>query len=177
LPYRLVRDLPQLQPSPAAVKEERERKPHLLCDHSWNPVNDETLLHALPEAIQFGGTLNRLLRDIRHADPAYGPVHLSKYDIKDGYYGMFLHADDCPRLAIIMPCYKGEEQLIAIHMACTMGWVQSPATFCAMSETIADLIKAREGANLKPAPHRLEELAAVQDCIQMEARVAPLEGR
>jgi hypothetical protein len=35
LPYRLVRDLPQLQLSPAAVKEERERKPQVLCDHSW----------------------------------------------------------------------------------------------------------------------------------------------
>jgi hypothetical protein len=173
LPYRLVRDLPQLQPSPAAVKEERERKPRLLCDHSWNPVNEDTLPHAPPEALQFGGTLNRLLRDIRHADPAYGPVHLSKYDIKDGYYRMFLRANDCPRLAIIMPRYEGEEQLIAIPMACTMGWVQSPATFCTMSETIADLTNAREGAKLKPVPHRLEELAAVQDCIQTEARMAP----
>jgi hypothetical protein len=72
-----------------------------------------------------------------------------------------------------MPRYEGEEQLIAIPMACTMGWVQSPATFCAMSETIADLTNTREGANLKPAPHHLEELAAVQDCIQTEARVAP----
>jgi hypothetical protein len=44
--HRLVCDLPQLQPSPAAMKEERERKPRLLCDRSWNPVNDETLPHA-----------------------------------------------------------------------------------------------------------------------------------
>jgi hypothetical protein len=73
-------------------------------------------------------------------------VHLSKYDIKDGYYHMFLHADDCPWLASIMPRYEGEEQLIAIPMvACTMGWVQSPTTFCAMSETIADLANQRSG--------------------------------
>jgi hypothetical protein len=176
LPYRLVRDLPQLQPSPAAVKEERKQKPRLLCDHSWNPVNDETLPQAPPEAIQFGGTLNRLLWDIRHADPAYGPVRLSKYNIKDGYYRMFLRADDCPRLAIIMPRYEGEEQLIAIPMARTMGWVQSPATFCAMSETIADLTNAREGSGRKPAPHRLEELAAVQALIQAEARAVPRDA-
>jgi hypothetical protein len=48
LTYHLVRDLPQLQPSPAAVKEERERKLRLLCNHSWNPMNDETLPHAPP---------------------------------------------------------------------------------------------------------------------------------
>jgi hypothetical protein len=106
-------------------------------------------------------------------NPAYGPVHLSKYDIKDGYYRMFLQADDCPRLAIIMPHYKGEEQLIAIPMACTMGWVQSPAMFCARSETIADLTNARKAAGLKPAPHHLEELAIVQDLIQTEAHAVP----
>ena len=39
LPYRTVTHLPNLQLSPAAVKEECERKPRLLCDHSWYPVN------------------------------------------------------------------------------------------------------------------------------------------
>ena len=34
LPYRSVRHLPNLRLSPAAVKEERARKPQLLCDHS-----------------------------------------------------------------------------------------------------------------------------------------------
>jgi hypothetical protein len=32
LPYRAVAHLPNLQLSPAAVKEERERKPRLLCE-------------------------------------------------------------------------------------------------------------------------------------------------
>ena len=36
LPYKQVRDLPQLVLSPAAVKEEREQHPRLLCDHSWD---------------------------------------------------------------------------------------------------------------------------------------------
>jgi hypothetical protein len=61
LPYRLVRHLPQLQLSPVAVKEERQRKPCLLCDHSWNPVNETTVPHAPPEAMQFGGALHRIL--------------------------------------------------------------------------------------------------------------------
>ena len=64
LPYRQVRSLPSLMLSPAAVKEERERKPRILCDHSWNPVNEKTLPHAPPEAMQFGGTLQRILRRI-----------------------------------------------------------------------------------------------------------------
>ena len=35
LPYQLVCELVKLMLWPAAVKEERERKPRLLCDHSW----------------------------------------------------------------------------------------------------------------------------------------------
>jgi hypothetical protein len=96
-------------------------------------------------------------------------VHLSKYDIKDGYYRLSLNAQDCPRLGLILPRYAGEEQLIAIPLACTMGWEQSPPTFCSMSETIADLTNARTKDHPRTADsHRLEARAAVQDRIQSE---------
>ena len=94
LPYELVRHLDALMLSPAAVKEERERKPRLLCDHSWPwawaPINETTIPHAPPEAMQFGGTLPRLLKDIRHANPKFGPVRACKHDIKDGFYRLSL---------------------------------------------------------------------------------------
>jgi len=163
LPYDEVRHLPNLQLSPAAVKDERDRKPRLLCDHSWNPVNDTTLPHAPPEAMQFGGALHRVLRRVRHANPKYGPTFLSKHDIKDGFYRLFLNAKDCPRLAIILPRYEGEPQLVAIPMSCTMGWTESPPTFSSMSETIADVANASFATNTKPQDHRLEAQAAALD--------------
>ena len=159
LPYSQVRHLPNLQLSPAAVKEERDRKPRLLCDHSWYPVNDTTLPHCPPEAMQFGGALGRIMHRIRHAHPRYGPVHLSKHDIKDGFYRMFLRPSDCPRLAVVLPKYDGEEQMVGIPMACTMGWTQSPPTFSAMSETVADVAYAEFAASPRCAPeHRLAPL-------------------
>ena len=109
LPYSKVQGLPNLQLSPAAVKEERDRKPRLLCDHSWYPVNETTLAHCPPEAMQFGGALHRIMHRVRHAHPRFGPVFLSKHDIKDGFYRMFLRPSDCPRLAIVLPKYDGEE--------------------------------------------------------------------
>ena len=143
LPYDLIRHLEELFLSPSAVKEEQDRKPRLLCDHSWpwnwDSVNNTTSPHAPPEAMQFGGTLRRLLWLARHANPKYGPVLGCKLDTKDGFYRMFLDALDCLHLAIILPRYEGEPQLIAIPMACTMGWVESPPSFCMMSETMADL--------------------------------------
>lgn len=169
LPYDRVRHLPGLQLSPAAVKDERDRKPRLLCDHSWYPVNDTTSPHAPPEAMQFGGALHRVLRRVRHANPKFGPVYLAKHDIKDGFYRMFLKASDCPRLAIILPKYDGETQLIAIPMSCTMGWSQSPPTFSVMSETVTDITNANFQRRPREANrHRLEEHASALDNLSCE---------
>ena len=78
---------------------------------------------------------------------------------------MFLQASQCPRLAIIMPRYAGELQLVAIPMSSTMGWTQSPPTFSTMSETIADLTNTSFSSSprLKSPPHRLDEAAAALD--------------
>jgi hypothetical protein len=57
--------------------------------------------------MQFGGTLGRLLHSTCHANPAFGPTYLSKYDTKDDFYRMFLRANDCPRLVILLPVYPG----------------------------------------------------------------------
>jgi hypothetical protein len=73
LPYRMVRDLPHLQLSTAAVKEERERKPRILCDHSWYPVNHNTLMHAPPEAMQFGRRRLGQLGTRTDRSPAFKP--------------------------------------------------------------------------------------------------------
>ena len=168
LPYDIIRHAEQLMLTPCAVKEERERKPRLLCDHSWNwgwpSINEATIPHAPPEAMQFGGALPRILYLIRHANPRFGPLRLSKQDIKDGFYRLFLRVLDCLRMALILPRYEGEPQLIAVPMACTMGWVQSPPTFCTMSETICDLTNhAFEKSPYEADAHRLEPHATPAD--------------
>ena len=74
---------------------------------------------------------------------------------------MFLHACDVLKLALVLPEYDDEPQLIAIPMSSTMGWVQSPPTFSTMSETICDLANQYiRQHGLRVEPHRLEELAA-----------------
>ena len=182
LPYRVIRHLP-LMLSPAAVKDERDRKPRLIIDHSWPwlgwpSVNDVTLPHAPPEAMQFGRALERVLYDVRHANPKFGPVRLAKHDLKDGFYRMFFEPQGCLRLAVVLPKYEGEEQLIAIPLACTMGWTQSPPTFSTMSETTCDVANMAIRSGKKPElPHRLEAKAAAMDDLSpsMLARPIPAE--
>jgi hypothetical protein len=165
LPYEIVRDLEEIMFSQAAVKDKRNCKPRLLCDHSWPwlgwlSVNDTTIPHAPPESMQFGRTLQRLLWLIQHANPKFGPPKTNKQDLKDGFYRLFLKALDCLRLAVVLPKFKGEPQLIAIPLACTMGWVQLPPSFCVMSETVCDLANQAIRSNHITPPHRLDEEAA-----------------
>ena len=76
---------------------------------------------------------------------------------------MQLEPQACQSLAILPPLYEDEEPLVAIPMSTTMGWVQSPATFCTMSETVCDLTNARFRAKLPTPDHRLEALCSAQD--------------
>jgi hypothetical protein len=103
---------------------------------------------------------------------------MCKFNIKDGFYRMFLKTSDCPRLAIVLPLYEGKEELVAIPMSTTMGWAPSPPTFCCGSETIADVSNARLKANPPAAePNCLEPLASWDDKFQdREAPVAEPRG-
>ena len=99
LPYHMVKDLPNLHLSPLGVKEERDRRPRLVVDHTFYEINDNTQVLVPLEAMQFGGALERLLYRIRHADPAHGPVYICKFDISDGFYRLHLRPSDAPALA------------------------------------------------------------------------------
>jgi hypothetical protein len=144
----------------------------VLVDHTWFRVNEHTVTELPPEVMQFGGALPRILWLLRHADPDLGPVYLAKFDIADGFYRLFLDPDDATKLAVLMPRYDNEPQLVAIPLSLMMGWVSSPPTFCAASETAADLANAALFRRTVP-PHRLETLAAAHDCWESPLSQSP----
>ena len=82
-----------------------------------------------PEVMHFGGALLCILWLLRHANPEEGPVYMAKFDISDGFYCLFLDPNDAPKLAVLMPRYEGELQLVAVPLSLTMGWVSLPPTF------------------------------------------------
>jgi hypothetical protein len=149
LPYRLVKDLPHLRLSPLGVVPQRERRPRLIVDYTFNGVNEDTVKMMPNEAMQFGRALERVLYSIHHASPHYGPVYVSKTDLADGFYRIPLTSSGIPNLGVILPRFPNEEQLIAFPLVLPMGWVESPPAFCAATETVADL------ANNLPARHTL----------------------
>ena len=173
LPYSVVRHLPNLRISPLGVVPQRDRRPRLIVDYSHSDVNHNTLPLAPREAMQFGRALQRVLSTIVHVDPRYGPVHLAKIDVADGFYRVWLQVADIPKLGVALPVSPGGKQLVAFPLTLPMGWVQSPPYFTVVTETACDranlMLTQRTDPRLRQA-HRLETLAATPP----EPMAAPL---
>jgi hypothetical protein len=65
--------------------------------------------------MQFGRTLHQLLRHIIWINPCFGPLYLSKQDIANGFYRIWLLPHDVTKLGMLFPRSAGEEQLVGFH--------------------------------------------------------------
>ena len=160
LPARKVMDVPELRLSPLGCVPQHERRPRLICDYTFYGVNQVTSHEAPPEAMQFGKALERVLYLLSRADPRLGPVYLSKIDISDGFYRLRLTLSSVAPLGILLPTWEAEEPLVAFPLVLPMGWTESPPSFCATTETVADLANWSLQAGHAAPFHRLVELAA-----------------
>lgn len=164
LPYAAVRHWTGLRVSPLGVVPQRDRRPRLIVDYSFSGINADTLPLAPRESMQFGRALQRILAKIVHADPRYGPVYMSKIDIADGFYRVWLQHNDIVKLGVALPTSPGEAPLVAFPLALPMGWVESPPYFTALTETACDLandaLRTRSQTRPHSTAHRLETVAA-----------------
>ena len=182
LPAHLVLNLPGLRLSPLGLVSQRERRDRMIADYSFSGVNADTLKLAPPEAMQFGRTLQRLLTKIHYANDHFGPVYLSKIDLSDGFYRLWLRAEDTAHLAVLFPTRPGETPLIGIPLTNPMGWTESPPNFCACTETIADLANAAIAtpgalAAARIEPHPLDDVSETPPQPQpVEVPPPPLVG-
>ena len=163
LPYDMVADWPNLRVSPLGVVPQRDRRPRLIVDYTYSGLNAETLPWAPREAMQFGRALQRVFTTLVHADARYGPVYMSKIDVADGFYRVWVQYHDVPKLGVILPTSPNSTPLIAFPLALPMGWVESPPYFCVIAETACDLanqmLRAGPQVDLNTA-HRLETVAS-----------------
>jgi hypothetical protein len=106
--------------------------------------------------MQFGRALHRILRMILEAHPRFGPVYISKVDIADGFYRVWLLPSDIPTLGVALPIAGNEEPISGFPLALPMGWVNSPPYFTAATETIADLANAAFETDTQFQQHHLD---------------------
>ena len=113
LPYEEVKDLPGLRLSPLGVVPQRERRPRIIVDYSFYGINGDTVPLAPIEAMQFGKANERLWSKILHAHPRFGPVHMYKLDISDGFYRVRLTTSGVLKLGVCLPPFPGQPPLVA----------------------------------------------------------------
>jgi hypothetical protein len=174
LPAAMALELEGLRLSPPGVVPQRDRRPRWICDYTWSGVNPETLPLAALESMQFGHTLERILREILLANPAHGPVLLNKTDLSDGFYRVDLNSDDAPKLGVVFPTKTGAAPMVAVPLVLPMGWKNSPPAFSTATETIADLANQRlRRPDYHPPSHPLDDMAAA---VPMPPRDQPSEA-
>jgi hypothetical protein len=103
LSARLVLDDLKLNLSPLGVVPQRDRRPRTISDYSFFGINHETLALSPAKCMQFGKAPWRVLRHLKSANPHLGLVYLSKIDIADGFYRIWVRANDVPKLAGLCP--------------------------------------------------------------------------
>jgi hypothetical protein len=171
LPSRLLLDKANLRISPLGVVPQRDRRPRTISDYSFFLVNEDTVDLSPAESMQFGRTLWMTLNAIARTNPDQGPVYLSKVDIADGFYRIWVRSADVAKLGFLLPTRPGEEPLIGFSLALPMGWSQSPPMFTSATETIADLANKAVKVCSPQLPHQLE--AAAETPISISASRPP----
>ena len=130
-------------------------------DLTFSGVNKDTIYLAHHQAMQFGLSLLYILLKIHHTDPRWGPVHLSKTDLSDGFYNVSVNPDGVNSFGILLPQGPLDpEPLILFFLDLPMGWVLSPPVFCALAETVMDIVNKEMATRVQPPLHPQEASAA-----------------
>ena len=157
LPAAVVLAWDELRLSPLGVVPQHERRPRIICDYTYYGVNQDTSPDAPPEAMQFGRTLARVLERLAMANPRFGPVHMGKYDMSDGFYRLQLALNSVLPLAVMLPRMEDEDPLVALPLVVTMGWTEAPPSFSSTTETATDLANWDLERKVYLPPHRERE--------------------
>jgi hypothetical protein len=110
-----------------------------------------------------------------HVNPRLGPVYLSKVNIADGVYRIWVKAADVPKLGVMLPSEPGQERLVGLPVVLYVGWKESPYMFMSATETMTDFANDQITQGTKQPPHRLEikaescSNATISKCLEKQA--------
>ncbi len=119
-------------------------------------VNETTAKLAPQEPVQEIGQVFRRLLDLIDGAEAGEVVMLAKIDLSDGFWRMLVQEDQQWNFAYVMPDPPGHPVRIVVPSALQMGWAESPAYFCAATETGRDIIQGLVDDEVELPPHCLE---------------------
>jgi hypothetical protein len=62
--------------------------------------------------MQFYKALRRVIRHLKSENPHMSPVYLSKIDIAEGFYRIWVRDSDVLKIDVLFPSSDGEEYLV-----------------------------------------------------------------
>jgi len=167
----------QLKVSPLAMVPHKSRAfraildlsfPVRLADDSTRAsVNWDTEKTAPAGAIdQLGHTLSRVIHALADVDDE-AKVFFAKFDIKDGFWRLNAADGDEWNFCYVLPQPPGAPILLVVPTSLQMGWVESPAYFCAASETGRDVAAQYAERDLGSlTPHKFHVHTTTHDDFQ-----------
>ena len=100
-----------------------------------------------------GHALSRIIHAFAEVEDN-AKVFMAKYDIKDGFWRLDCAEGEEWNFAYVLPQHAGEPVRLVVPTSLQMGWVESPAYFCAASETGRDVAQQYVFATAQiPSPH------------------------
>jgi hypothetical protein len=84
-------------------------------------------------------------------------VLFSKIDLSDGFWRMLVEAGQQWNFTYVMPGPPDSSVRIVVPSQLQMGWAESPAYFCAATETGRDHIQGLVESNTQLPPHEFKE--------------------
>ncbi len=105
---------------------------------------------------QIGHALQRIIHVFAEAT-VKDKILMAKYDIKDGFWRMDCRESDEWNFSLVLPQPPGKPNRIVVSTSLQMGWIESPAVFCAATETEWDVIMQNANTPISSLPeHRFE---------------------
>jgi PAS domain-containing protein len=165
---------PQLKVSPLAMVPHKSRAFRAILDLSFGlrlddggeimSVNESTEKTAPYGAIdQLGHSLSRIIHALAEVDDN-AKVFFAKFDIKDGFWRLDAADGEEWNFCYVLPQPDGEPTRLVVPTSLQMGWVESPAYFCAASETGRDVASCYAEMELGSLPpHKFTELTQTHD--------------
>ena len=140
-----------LKISPIAAIPHKSRDYRMILNLAYNlklnkkklpSVNETTNREKAPQHAMYelGNVIPRIIWTMATSPDNGVPILFSKIDLKDGYWRMCVNEKDAWNFAYVLPKDKEEEEIqLVIPDALQMGWCESPAFFCAATETVRDV--------------------------------------
>ena len=113
----------------------------MIYNFTFISLNTTTARLYPQDDMRFGNTLHLTLKTILHANPALGPVYLSKVDLADAYMILWVNMEEVPLVDFLLPNNNPTDpKLFGFHLSLPMGYINSAANFCATTEPTKPII-------------------------------------